>query len=139
MILSNPTTFLQSTISVGRIIQAQASAGIMLIMMSMGRAQYEIWGTPFDYAYLEKQSIAMVDGLDYWLENNLDIKNDFIGFFPDQADVVSTTNLIWQQSQSLPRRITIKDDPTLEPGDIRRPARCYPHRGPHAAEAHRTW
>ena len=112
-----PTPVAGFTIPWGRIIQAQASAGIMLIMMSMGSAQYEIWGTPFDFAYLEKQSIAIVDGLDYWLENNLDIKNDFIGSF-DQADVVSMTNLIWQQSQSLPRRITIKDDPTLEPGDI---------------------
>jgi hypothetical protein len=75
----NPTTLGQWTISVGRILQAQAMLGILVIMMSMGSAQYEIWGTPYDYAYLEKKSIAIEDGLDYWLENNLDLKNDFIG------------------------------------------------------------
>ena len=79
--------------------------GIMVIMMSMGSAQYEIWGTPYDYAYLEKKSIAIEDGLDYWLENNLDLKNDFIGTH-DQADIIAMTELIWQKCQDpLPARL----------------------------------
>jgi hypothetical protein len=105
------------TIPWGRIIQAQASVGIMLIMMSMGSAQYEVWGTPYDYAYLEKKSIAIEDGLDYWLENNLDIKNDFIGTH-DQADIIAMTELIWQKCLSAPRRVAVADDPRLEIGDI---------------------
>jgi hypothetical protein len=117
VITVNPTTMQQSTIPWGRIIQAQASVGIMLIMMSMGSAQYEVWGTPYDYAYLEKKSVAIEDGLDYWLENNLDIKNDFIGTH-DQADSIAMTELIWQKCLGAPRKIAMADDPRLEIGDI---------------------
>ena len=113
----NPTTLGQWTISVGRILQAQAMLGIMVIMMSMGSAQYEIWGTPYDYAYLEKKSVAIEDGLAYWLENNLDLKNDFIGTH-DQADIIAMTELIWQKCQGAPRKIAVADDPRLEIGDI---------------------
>lgn len=105
------------TIPWGRVLQAQAMLGIMLIMMSIGSAQYEIWGTPYDYAYLEKMSIAVEDGLDYWLENEKEIKNDFIGTH-DQADTIAVTELIWEKSSTKTRRLLIEDDPALEPGDI---------------------
>ncbi|MDI6853015.1 MAG: hypothetical protein QME75_05345 [Deltaproteobacteria bacterium] len=91
--------------------------GILLIMMSIGSAQYEVWGTPYDYAYLEKQSVAIEEGLEYWLENEKEIKNDFIGTH-DQADTIAVTELIWEKSLSRPRRIAIEDDPALELGDI---------------------
>jgi hypothetical protein len=106
-----------TTIPWGRVIQAAAMLGIMLIMMSIGSAQYEIWGTPYDYAYLEKMSIAMEDGLDYWLQNEKEIKNDFIGAHA-QADTIAVTELIWEKSSARPRRIVIEDDPALEVGDI---------------------
>ena len=105
------------TLSLGRILQAISLIGILLIMMSIGSAQYEVWGTPYDYAYLEKKSVAIEDGLEYWLENEKEIKNDFIGTH-DQADTVAVTELIWEKSRSWPRRIVIEDDPGLEPGDI---------------------
>ena len=108
---------LSFTIPWGRVIQAAAMLGIMLIMMSIGSAQYEVWGTPYDYAYLEKTSIAMEDGLDYWLENEKEIKNDFIGTH-DQADTIAVTELVWEKSLTRTRRIVIEDDPSLEVGDI---------------------
>ena len=98
-------------------MQAQAMIGILLIMMSIGSAQYEVWGTPYDYAYLEKQSVAIEEGLEYWLENEKEIKNDFIGTH-DQADTIAVTELIWEKSLSRPRRIAIEDNPALEVGDI---------------------
>ena len=105
------------TISWGRIIQAQAMLGIMLIMMSMGSAQYEIWGTPYDYAYLEEESLAVEEGLNYWQENEKQIRNDFLGSY-EQADSLAVTELIWEKSNSYPRRLIIDDDLTLEMGDI---------------------
>jgi hypothetical protein len=105
------------TIPWGRVLQAQAMLGIMLIQMSIGSAQYEVWGTPYDYAYLEKMSIAMEDGLDYWLENEKEIKNDFVGSH-DQADTIAVTELIWEKSLTRPRRVVIENDPSLEVGDI---------------------
>jgi len=112
-----PTPIAGFTVPWGRVIQAAAMLGIMLIMMSIGSAQYEVWGTPYDYAYLEKMSIAMEDGLDYWLENEKEIKNDFVGTH-DQADTIAVTELVWEKSLTRTRRIVIEDDPSLEVGDI---------------------
>jgi hypothetical protein len=109
--------FFGVTIPFGRVIQAICMIGILVLMMSIGSGQYEIWGVPFDFAYLEKTSIAMEDGLDYWMENEREIKNDFIGDH-NQADIIALTELIWEKAQSKPRRIIIEDDPSLEVGDI---------------------
>ena len=105
------------TIPVGRVIQAKALISILLIMMSIGSAQYEIWGTPYDMAYLEKETLAIEEGLEYWEENEREIKNDFIGTH-DQADRIAVTELVWEKVLSMPRRIVLEDDPALEPGDI---------------------
>jgi hypothetical protein len=105
------------TKSWGKVLQAQAMIAILLIMMSLGSAQYEIWGIPFDLAYLEKRSIAIEDGLEYWEENEKNIKNDFIGSW-DQADTVSVLELIFLRSQSEQRVLVVDDDLSLEPGDI---------------------
>jgi hypothetical protein len=105
------------TVPVGRIVQAVAMVGIMLIQMSMGSAQYEIWGTPYDYAYLEQESIAIEDGLAYWEENERQIKNDFLGTY-EQADSLAVLELIWEKSNSYPRRLLLEDDLALEMGDI---------------------
>ncbi|RJR37194.1 MAG: hypothetical protein C4567_13145 [Deltaproteobacteria bacterium] len=105
------------TISVGRLIQAQAMAVLLLIMMSMGSAQYEIWGTPYDYAYLEKTATAIEEGLNYWEENEKEIKNDFLGTY-EQADNLAIRELVWEKSNSYPRKLIIDDDLALEIGDI---------------------
>ena len=105
------------TISWGRILQAQAMGAIMLIMMSMGSAQYEIWGIPYDYAYLEKESIAIEEGLDYWEENEKAIKNDFLGSY-EQADSLAILEHIWEKSNAYPRKLLLDDDLALEIGDI---------------------
>ena len=105
------------TIPYGRIIQALAMIGIMLIMMSLGSAQYEVWGTPYDLAWVEKRSIAVENGLAYWEENELQIESDFIGSW-DQADSVSVTELIYHRSQAEQRTLVMDDDLALEVGDI---------------------
>jgi len=105
------------TISVGRVIQAAAMIVILLIMMSLGSAQYEIWGTPFDYAYLEKTSIAIQYGVENFAENELELENNFIGSF-DQADIVTTTELIWQRTIAIVRKMIMIDDLVVEKGDI---------------------
>ena len=105
------------TINIGGIVQSILLAGLLVIMMSLGSGQYEILGTPFDYAFLEKTSIAQEDGLDYWMENEKEIKNDFIGTH-DQADTIALTELIWEKCLTRPRRMIIEDDQSLEVGDI---------------------
>ena len=77
----------------GRYVQAACLMGILLIMMSIGSAQYDIYGTPYDVCYVEKQSIAMEDGLESWELAETKIDNDFLGSFT-QADAVAMTELI---------------------------------------------
>jgi len=101
----------------GRIGQAAALLVILAVMMSLGSAQYEIWGIPYDLAYLEKKSIAIEKDLKYWEENEKEVKNDFIGSW-DQADTVAVTELIYQRSQSEQRTLVVGDDLRLEVGDI---------------------
>lgn len=105
------------TIPYGRYIEAQAMVGIMLIMMSLGSAQYEIWGTPYDLAYVQKTAIAMEDDLDYWDEVELKIQNDFLGS-SDQATAIAIATLVWEKSASKPRKLVIDDNLALELGDI---------------------
>ena len=101
----------------GKVLQAQAMVAIMLITMSLGSAQYEVWGSPFDYAYVEEYSIALEDGLSYWQENQKEIKNDLVGSY-DRADYLALTELIWKKSNGYPRKLTIADELILELGDI---------------------
>jgi len=105
------------TISVGRLLQAQSLVVILALMMSLGSAQYEIWGVPYDLAYLEKKSIAVEQGLDYYEENEKEIRNDFIGSH-DQADSVAVTELIFEKSSGSPRKVVMDDYLQLEIGDI---------------------
>ena len=112
-----PTPLFGFTIPWGRVIQAAAMAAIMAITMCLGSCQYEVWGTPFDMVYLEKQSIAVVDGTAYWDINELKIQNDFIGIH-SWADVLAVTELCFQQSIAKPRRLIMDDYLGLEVGDI---------------------
>jgi hypothetical protein len=105
------------TISIGKVLQAQALVVIMYLMMCLGSCQYEIWGTPYDLAYIEKRSIAIVNGTEYYNENEMSIKNDFIGT-QDWSDTIAITELTYQQSKSCPRKIVIKNILGLEIGDI---------------------
>jgi hypothetical protein len=105
------------TIPVGRIMEALCLIQVLGMMMCIGTGQYEIWGTPYDYVYLEKQSIAIECNLPYWLENERQIKNDLLGT-QEQADAIALLELIWEKSRSFPRKMVIKDDPRLEVGDM---------------------
>jgi hypothetical protein len=101
----------------GKVLQAQAMVSIMLIMMCMGSAQYEVWGVPYDYAYKEQQSVAIQQGLRYWEENETEITNDFLGSFTE-ADALAMKELTWEMSSACPRTLVIADDLALERGDI---------------------
>lgn len=105
------------TIPTGRIVQASALTGILITMMSLGSAQYEIWGTPYDLVYLEKEHIAIEDGTEYWAENEVEIKNDFI-CTAEAAKAIAINELHYYKSSFYVRRLKIDDLPSLEIGDI---------------------
>lgn len=90
---------------------------ILIIMMSMGTGQYELWGTPYDMVYLEKQYIAMKDGLNYWDEREKEINNQFVSL-ESMAKVLALNALYFEVMKENPRTMTLKYDPRYEPGDI---------------------
>lgn len=105
------------TINLGSVIQAAALIGVLIIMMSLGSAQYEIWGTPYDYVYREMESVAIEQGLAYWEENELKIENAFLGSHV-QADLIAVIELIWEKCKNYTRKLKVRNDLKLELGDI---------------------
>ena len=86
-------------------------------MMSLGSAQYEVWGVPYDLVYLEKEHIAIEEGIAYWEENEVEIENDFVGTAA-LAESLAIGELHYLKSSFYARRITLDDLPGLEPGDV---------------------
>ena len=105
------------TISVGRLLQAVALIGILIIMMSLGTGIYEVWGIPYEMVYLEKQAIAQKAGLEFWEEREKQIRNDFIST-EEQALPLVENQLHYEVMREQPRTLLMRYDPRYEPGDI---------------------
>lgn len=106
-----------ATIPVGRVVFSLSIVAVLLAMMILGTGIYEIVGNPYDYAFLEKQAIAMIDNIQFWEEKELNIKNDFIST-EEKAHQLALNELLFAQSQGKPRNLVIANDPRIEKGDI---------------------
>lgn len=111
------TVLLLETIPVGRIVEAAGIVSVLVAMMILGTGVYEIVGTPFDMAFLEKKAIALADNINFWEEKELEIRNEFIST-EDHAHQLALNELLFQQSLGSPRELIIQNDPRIERGDI---------------------
>ena len=105
------------TIPTGRIVEGVSIVSVLLAMMILGTGVYEIFGEPFDYAFLEKQAIAILDNQPFWEEKQKDIRNDFIST-EDHAHSLALNELLFEQSLGHPRAMVLQNDPRIEKGDI---------------------
>lgn len=105
------------TVPVGRIVEAAGIVAVLVAMMILGTGVYEVIGTPFDYAFLEKRAIALIDDILFWEEKQLDIRNEFIST-AEHAHSLALQELLFEQSKLNPRNLTIQYDPRIERGDI---------------------
>ena len=105
------------TIPIGSIIAAICMIGILIIMMSIGTGQYEIWGTPYEMVYLEQTAIAQKAGIEFWEEREKEIRNDFISTL-EQAQPLAVNELHYEVMKENPRALLLRYDPRIEPGDI---------------------
>lgn len=105
------------TIPVGKLHMGLGVIAVLLAMMILGTGIYEIFGNPYEYAYLEKQAIAMLDNIPFWEEKEKNIRNDFIST-EEKAHQLALTELLFAQSQGQPRNFVIANDPRIEKGDI---------------------
>jgi len=108
---------ISTTIPVGRIAEAAGIVAVLLAMMILGTGVYEIVGFPVDYAFLEKQAIAMLDNLPFWEEKQKEIRNDFIST-EDHANQLAVNELLYEQSLGKPRTLVLQNDPRIEKGDV---------------------
>ncbi len=90
---------------------------ILLFMSTIGTGQYEVWGTPYEYVYLEQKSIAIKADTAFWQERTLELRNDFIST-DEQAGPLVLTQLHYEVMKEQPRTLILRYDPRIEPGDI---------------------
>lgn len=105
------------TISEGRVIEAAGIVSVMVALMILGTGVYDVVGVPFDYAFLERRAIALIDNILFWEEKELEIRNEFIST-AEHAHSLALQELLFEQSKLNPRNMVIQYDPRIEKGDI---------------------
>lgn len=108
---------LGSTIPVGRVVQATSEVAILLIMMSMGTGQYEIWGSPYDYIHPFNTTEAYVCNTPQYTESVVELESDLI-MDEAHAQAVTQRELRYRAYASQSYGVDIVDDPNIEKGDI---------------------
>lgn len=109
--------FTGPTIPVGRIVHGIAEAVIMVIMMSVGTGQYEVWGSPFDYVHARNKTTAFNKNAGVWEISPVEIENDFV-MNEDQAQAFAIRELVYEHSSATSYGASIVDDTRIERGDI---------------------
>ena len=105
------------TTNSGTAVMAAGVVAVMVAMMILGTGVYEVKGVPFDFAFLEKRAIALIDNILFWEEKQLDIRNEFIST-AEHAHSLALQELLFEQSKLNPRSLLIRYDPRIERGDI---------------------
>jgi hypothetical protein len=105
------------TIPVGRVIEAAGIVAVLVALMILGTGVYDVVGTPFDYAFLERRAIALMDNILFWEEHELEIRNEFIST-EEHAHSLALQELLFEQSKLNPRNMVVQYDPRIERGDI---------------------
>jgi hypothetical protein len=111
------TVLIAETVPVGRLLEAASIIAVLLAMMILGNGIYEIFGEPFDYAFLEKKAICLCDNLQFYEEKELEIRNEFISTVA-HAEQLALNELLFQKSLGQPRTLILQNDPRIERGDI---------------------
>lgn len=105
------------TIPIGRKIQAAAEVAVLLVMASIGTGMYEIWGTPYDFVHARNQTEAFDQNAPEWMENEIEIENDFVMDEP-MAQAFAVRELLYRAMEVSSFNVEIVDDPRIERGDI---------------------
>ena len=105
------------TIPIGRIVHGIAEAALLLIMMSIGVGNYEIWGEPVDFVHAVNKTEAFDENAPFWMERVDEEQNDLI-FDEDHAQDTCVRELLHRVASQNKWDTEITDDARIEPGDI---------------------
>ncbi len=89
----------------------------MVVMMSIGTGQYEIWGTPFEYVHARNKTTAYNKNANVWEIKPMEIENDFV-MNEDQAQAFAIRELTYEHRSATSYSVQIVDDTRIERGDI---------------------
>jgi len=104
------------TVSVGRLIQAVALAGILFLMTKIGRGEYEAVGEPYEYLFEEVRACAQVALTPFNERNELTIENHLVQSEAN-CKICATRVLLREQAKGNARAVTMFHDLVLLPDD----------------------
>jgi hypothetical protein len=105
------------TIPDGRVIRGLAEGALLLIIMSIGTGNYEIWGEPYDFVHAVNKTEAFDENAPEWMEDVTEEDNDLI-FDETHAQEVVVRELLHRFAEVNRWDTVIVDDPRIEVGDI---------------------
>jgi len=105
------------TVPIGRVIRGIFEAGLLVIMMSIGTGEYEIFGEPFDFVHAINTTVAVDNAAPQWMEAQTTEENDLI-FDEAHAQRTAIRELLHRVAAQNKWDAQIVDDPRIEPGDI---------------------
>lgn len=107
-----------NTIPVGRLIEGSAAISIATIQATIGRGQYEIVGTPFEYVFREIRRIARVKDVSIADRRSLTIENHLLDDDSgDEVQEVANRELRNVRKRGNKWTCQMKHDLRLEPFD----------------------
>lgn len=104
------------TIPVGRLIEGAASIAISTILGTIGRGEYEVRGKPYEYVYKELRGRAQVAGVGTEDERVISFENHLLST-QTLVDSIAQRELLLSRKRGNVRKITMRHDLLLEPGD----------------------
>jgi hypothetical protein len=105
------------TIPDGRVVRGLAEGALLLIIMSIGTGNYEIWGEPYDFVHAVNKTEAFDENAPEWMEDVTEEDNDLI-FDETHAQEVVVRELLHRFAEVNRWDTVIADDPRIEVGDI---------------------
>jgi hypothetical protein len=108
--------YINQTVSVGRLIQAGALAGVLFLMTKIGRGEYEALGEPYEYVFEEIRACAQVALTPFNERNEITIENHLVQN-QDDANECAKRVLLREQAKGNARAVPMFHDLVLLPDD----------------------
>lgn len=105
-----------STICIGRLIEAAITVANQIIMATIGRGDYEIKGTPYEWVFRELKGVAQIDGVDVNDLRTLTVENHLLDT-QERVDNVALRELRTVRKRGNVFNVTMRHDLRLEPMD----------------------
>jgi len=105
-----------NTIPIGRLVEGTTALAVSTIQATIGRGQYEIVGTPYEYVFKEIRGVARVGDLPFIDIVGITVENHLVDT-QTLADSIALRELRTARKRGNSWSCVMKHDLRLEPGD----------------------